>query len=737
MEKDRNKPHVLCLRFSALGDVAMSSVVLRSFAQDNPGTRFTLAGPALLEPLFRGVPNLSLFPVDKKESVLTIYRTLRRLDVTYVADLHSVLRTFVIRTLFFLSGKRVVFLKKERKARRRLLEDPEGCLPLTHMCELYAATLRKLHLDSPSFSAGPYIPMKEGPLKRVGVAPFAKHEGKQWRLGPMHDIVCELAEQGVEVFLFGGGEEEQSILDEWADAYNNVTNVVGGGSFEEELNLIRTLDVMVSMDSANMHFASAVGIPVISIWCATHPKAGFYGWRQDPRRAIQLPLDCRPCSIFGAEPCRKGTYECTDARIMDMLRRSLGLIPRKLKTEIMAPAGNWASLTAAAQAGAGSVYFGVGRLNMRAHAALNFTMEDLPAIVEFCIKHGMRSYLTVNTIFYNQDLEELRMVLHAAKKADISAVIASDMAAILEARAIGLEVHASTQLNVSNIEALKFFARFADVIVLARELSLEQIREIARQVKEQQIKGPSGELVKLELFCHGALCMAVSGKCYLSLHEYNKSANRGACYQICRRSYLVEDKETGAQLEIDNQYIMSPKDLCTVTFIDQLLDAGIEVLKIEGRARAPEYVKATVSAYRDAVMAYEDGLFTPELSAGLEDRLKKVFNRGFWGGYYLGSRLGEWSTVYGSQATEKKTYVAKVTNYFTKQGVAELLIEAAPLKIGDHVLVIGPTTGVKEITVTEIRIEGQPANEALQGTTCSVPVIQKLRRSDKVYRLES
>ncbi len=737
MGKGKRTPHVLCLRFSALGDVAMSSVVLKSFAQDNPGIRFTLAGPALLEPLFRGVPNLSLFPVNKKQSIFVIYLTLMRLGVTHVVDLHSVLRTFAIRTLFFLSGKKVVFLKKERQARRELLADPVGCPPLTHMCELYAATLRELQLNSPSFASGPYIPMKQWPLKRVGIAPFAKHEGKQWRLGPMHDIVCELAEQGVEVFLFGGGEAEQSILEEWADANKNVTNIAGSGSFEEELNLIRTLDVMVSMDSANMHFASAMGIPVISIWCATHPKAGFYGWRQDPLQAIQLPLDCRPCTIFGAGPCRKGTYECTDARIMNMLRRSLGLIPRELRTEIMAPAGNWASLTAAAQAGAGSVYFGVGRLNMRAHAALNFTIEDLPAISEFCIKHGMRSYLTVNTIFYDQDLEELHIVLNAAKKADISAVIASDMAAILEARAMGLEVHASTQLNISNIEALKFFARYADVVVLARELSLEQISEISLQVKEQQIKGPSGNLVKLELFCHGALCMAVSGKCYLSLHEYDKSANRGACYQICRRSYLVEDKETGAQLEIDNQYIMSPKDLCTVTFIDQILGAGVEVLKIEGRARAPEYVKTTVGAYRDAVLAYEDGRFTPELAAGLEERLKKVFNRGFWGGYYLGSRLGEWSTVYGSQAAEKKTYVARVTNYFTKQGVAELLVEAAPLKVGDNVLFIGPTTGVKEITVTEIRIEGEPADEAPQGTICSVPVPQRLRRSDKVYKLES
>lgn len=411
--------------------------------------------------------------------------------------------------------------------------------------------------------------------------------------------------------------------------------------------------------------------------------------------------------------------------------------PCRIRPEIMAPAGNWAALTAAAQAGAGSVYFGVGKLNMRAHAAHNFTRDDLQDVAAFCQKHGMRSYLTVNTIFYDQDLEELKVLLQAARRAGISAVIASDMAAILEARSRGIEVHISTQLNVSNIEALAFYAQYAEVVVLARELTLDQIKAIAGEVKERRITGPSGNLVRLELFCHGALCMAVSGKCYLSLHEYNKSANRGSCYQICRRSYTAKDDETGAELRVDNKYIMSPKDLCTVTFLDKILDAGIDILKIEGRARSAEYVKVTVQAYSRAVDAIMEGTYSPALAAQLEEHLRTVFNRGFWGGYYLGEKLGQWSEAYGNQATQKKTYVARVTNYYSKPGVAELKVEAVPLHVGDKILIIGPTTGVLEETVREIRLEDETAVQtAPQGSLCSIPIKEKLRRSDKVYLVE-
>lgn len=407
------------------------------------------------------------------------------------------------------------------------------------------------------------------------------------------------------------------------------------------------------------------------------------------------------------------------------------------KPEIMAPAGNWASLTAAAQGGAGSVYFGVGELNMRAHAAHNFQSKDLPGITAFCRKNGMRSYLTVNTIFYDQDLEELKSLLQTAADAGVSAVIASDMAAIEQARSLGLEVHISTQLNVSNIRALAFYARFADVVVLARELTLDQIGAIAREIKARNITGPSGNRVKLELFCHGALCMAVSGKCYMSLHHYNKSANRGACYQICRRSYTVTDNETGEEMEVDNKYIMSPKDLCTVRFIDRILASGIEILKIEGRARSPEYVKTTAQVYSKAAEAVCNGAFTPWLAADLEEQLKTVFNRGFWGGYYLGEPLGQWSEAYGNQATQKKTYVARVTNFYSRQGVAQLKIEAVPLHTGDEILIIGPTTGVVEEKVREIRLEGgSTVSTAPQGAVCSIPVTTRLRRSDKVYRLE-
>lgn len=407
------------------------------------------------------------------------------------------------------------------------------------------------------------------------------------------------------------------------------------------------------------------------------------------------------------------------------------------KIEIMAPVGNFACLTAAAQAGAGAVYFGIGNLNMRAHSAQNFKIEDLPRITAFCAQNGMHSYLTLNTILYNKDIDEARRLLHAAAQAGISAVIASDMAAIGLARAEGIEVHISTQLNISNIEALRFYARFADVMVLARELSLPQIREIAEQVKTENICGPGGKPVKLELFCHGALCMAVSGKCYLSLHEYNFSANRGSCLQVCRRAYRVEDMETGAQLQIDGPYIMSPKDLCTIEFLDKIAATGIEILKIEGRARPPEYVKTVTSAYNTALQAIEKNEFTPQLGAALKKELAKVFNRGFWDGYYQGAKLGEWSRAYGSQATEHKEYLAKVINYFDRIGVAELQLEAGSLSPGEHIAVVGPTTGYIDLIVKEVRLDLQAVPIAPKGSLCSVPVPQKLRRSDRIYKIVS
>ncbi len=404
----------------------------------------------------------------------------------------------------------------------------------------------------------------------------------------------------------------------------------------------------------------------------------------------------------------------------------------------MAPAGNWSCLTAAAQGGAGSVYFGVGPWNMRAHAAHNFSREDLPEIVRFCRQHGMHSYLTVNTVFYDEDVQAVKELLQNAKQAGVSAVIASDMAVILEARALGLEVHISTQLNISNVQALAYYAQYAEVVVLARELTLPQIAYIAQQIKEQNITGPSGRLVRLELFCHGALCMAVSGKCYLSLHQYNKSANRGSCYQICRRSYTVTDNETGAQLQVDNQYIMSPADLCTITFLDKILEAGIDVLKIEGRARSAEYVKTTTTVYRQAVQAVQEGEFTPVLGKEWEEQLKTVFNRGFWGGYYLGEKLGVWSQTYGNKATLKKTYVGYVTNYYAKPGVAQVKVEAVPLHKGENIIIIGPTTGVLEDTIREIHVLTQtsPAESAPQGTECTFPVGGKVRKGDKLFKVE-
>lgn len=406
----------------------------------------------------------------------------------------------------------------------------------------------------------------------------------------------------------------------------------------------------------------------------------------------------------------------------------------------MAPAGNFECLQAAIQGGADSVYFGVDRLNMRSHSANNFKMSDLEGICRMCSEAGVKTYLTLNIVLYEEDLDEMRHTLDAAKAAGITAVIASDMAAIAYARSIGVEVHISTQLSISNSEALRFYSRFADVIVLARELNLHQVKEIHSIIERDGIKGPSGRPVEIEMFAHGALCMAISGKCYLSLHEYGASANRGACYQICRRGYEVTDLETGNKLEIDNKYIMSPKDLCTIEFIDKILDAGVTVLKIEGRARSAEYVKKVVSCYRRAADAVCDGTFSPELAASLKEELSEVFNRGFWDGYYQGARLGEWSDVYGSKATRQKVYCGKVTNWFAKLGVAEILVESAPLKVGDRILVIGPSTGVVEMDVKEIRVDLKPVQEASKGVYCSVPCdlygVSKLRRSDKVYLWE-
>lgn len=434
--------------------------------------------------------------------------------------------------------------------------------------------------------------------------------------------------------------------------------------------------------------------------------------------------------------------------------------------EIMAPAGNFECLRAAIQGGADSVYFGVEKLNMRSHSANNFKMEDLEEIVRICSESGVKTYLTLNIVLYNEDLEDMRKTLQAARKAGITAVIASDMAAIIYARQIGLEVHISTQLSISNAESLRFYAQFADVIVLARELTLSQVKEIKGIIDSENICGPSGKRVQIEMFAHGALCMAISGKCYLSLHEYGASANRGSCYQICRRAYEVKDVETGNELVVDNKYIMSPKDLCTIEFMDKIIDAGVTVFKIEGRARSAEYVKKVASCYRRAADAVCQGTYTPELAAELKEGLSEVFNRGFWDGYYQGARLGQWSEVYGSKATRRKVYCGKVTNWFGRLGVAEVLVESASMKVGDKILIIGPTSGVIEYTVPEIRVDLKPVAEAAKGTLCSIPIDwskvvpgareerdglcgdgcsqqacraiedERLRRSDKIYLWE-
>ena len=401
----------------------------------------------------------------------------------------------------------------------------------------------------------------------------------------------------------------------------------------------------------------------------------------------------------------------------------------------MAPVGSYESLMAAIQGGAGSVYFGVEHLNMRSRSANNFSLEDLKKIVKIASSQKVKTYLTLNVEIFDTETGQMHEVLNAAKEAGVSAVIAADISVIQYARSIGLEVHISTQVNITNFEAVRFYAQFADVVVLAREMNLGRVWEINKQIMEQQVKGPSGELVRLEMFVHGALCMAISGKCYLSLHEMNSSANRGACLQTCRRAYTVTDKETGAELEIDNEYIMSPKDLKTIHFLNKILDAGVSVLKIEGRARSPEYVKTTVECYREAVDAWQNGTFTPEKIEQWDKRLTAVFNRGFWDGYYLGQRLGEWSNNYGSRASQRKLYVGKCTNYFSNIGIAEIKLETANLKVDDEIIIIGPTTGVIQSKISEIRIELQPVNEGKKGERISIPVETKVRRSDKVYKV--
>lgn len=405
--------------------------------------------------------------------------------------------------------------------------------------------------------------------------------------------------------------------------------------------------------------------------------------------------------------------------------------------EVMSPAGNFESLMAAIQGGTNAVYFGVGHLNMRANSNVNFIVSDLKEIVRICNENGVRSYLTVNTVLYDNDLPAVKILLQEAKSAGVSAIIASDQAALMYAFELGHEIHLSTQLNISNLEALKFYAHWADVVVLARELTLEQIHEIYEGIERENITGPSGNRIKIELFAHGALCMAISGKCYLSLHQENISANRGACLQICRRSYTVQETETGNQLEVDNEYIMSPKDLCTINFLNKLIDAGVRVLKIEGRARAPEYVKTTTQCYSEAVVALCDGTYGAEKIKEWMTRLATVFNRGFWDGYYMGRKLGEWSHVYGSVATERKMYCGKITNYFSNLGVAEVSVEAHELFLNDKFMVIGPTTGVIEGTVEEIRVDEKPAPFCPKGVRCSIPLSVPVRRSDKLYRIIS
>lgn len=403
--------------------------------------------------------------------------------------------------------------------------------------------------------------------------------------------------------------------------------------------------------------------------------------------------------------------------------------------EIMAPVGSRESLAAAIHAGANSVYFGIGKLNMRSHSANHFTIDDLKEIAETCNAQNIKTYLTVNTVIYGEDITTMHEIIDAAKDANITAVIASDIAVMMYCRQVGVEVHLSTQLNISNIDALKFYAQFADVAVLARELNMDQVKEIHEQIIKQNICGPKGQPIRIEMFCHGAFCMAISGKCYMSLHDANRSANRGECVQICRRSYTVTDNETGNQLEIDNKYIMSPKDLKTIRFIDRMMDSGVRVFKIEGRARGPEYVHTVVTCYREAIQSVLDGTFTEEKKDKWDERLSTVFNRGFWDGYYQGQKMGEWTKEYGNKATEKKVLIGKVMKYFSRLGVAEIAVEANTFAKGDKLLITGNTTGAMFLNAEEIRYDLKPVDVAEQGWRVSIPVPDKVRPNDKLFKL--
>ena len=401
----------------------------------------------------------------------------------------------------------------------------------------------------------------------------------------------------------------------------------------------------------------------------------------------------------------------------------------------MAPVGSYEALSAAIQAGAGSVYFGIGRLNMRSKSTKNFTLDDLHNIATICNENNVKSYVTINTVVFDEELDEMRQLVDAVKANGISAIIASDQSVIQYARQIGVEVHMSTQCNITNIEAVKYYSQFADVMVTAREVSVNQVKAITRKIEEQDIRGPKGELIRIEVFCHGALCMAVSGKCYLSLDNFNTSANRGACVQPCRRGYEVQDRDKEITLAIENEYIMSPKDLCTLPFLDKVLDAGVKILKIEGRGRSPEYTKVTVGVYSEAVKALQDGEFTEEKVAKWTERLRSVYNRDFWDGYYLGRKTGEWTQRYGSQATKTKIFVGTVTNFFGKINVAEIRMETQDLKVGDDIMIIGPTTGVYEDKISEIRVDLKAVDSTEKGELCSIPTKDVIRRGDKVYKV--
>ena len=401
----------------------------------------------------------------------------------------------------------------------------------------------------------------------------------------------------------------------------------------------------------------------------------------------------------------------------------------------MAPVGSYEALAAAIQAGAGSVYFGIGKLNMRSKSTKNFTLDDLHTISETCHAHGVKSYVTVNTVVFDEEMDEMRALLDAIKANNISAIIASDQSVIQYARKIGVEVHMSTQCNITNMEAVKYYSQFADVMVTARELNINQVKHITEEIERQHITGPKGELVRIEVFCHGALCMAVSGKCYLSLDNFGTSANRGACVQPCRRGYEVTDRDKEITLAIENEYIMSPKDLCTLPFLDKVLAAGVKVLKIEGRGRSPEYTKVTVGVYREAVDAINAGTFTEEKVNAWTERLRSVYNRDFWDGYYLGRKMGEWTKKYGSQATKTKHFIGSITNFFAKINVAEIRMETHELNVGDEIMIIGPTTGVYEDTIKEIRVNLLPVNQTVKGELCSIPAHDIVRRGDKVYKI--